>query len=161
MTFQLWPPLTVTVWPLSRAAQWSELVVCSSRMLGVADVALEAGVRGQRAIDDLALRVDGCLGVVGVLGKPLLQKRGHASVLGAAQQCPERPCRGQLTRDRIEGVRHCLLDRFDGDLHRVVRPIEDGDLGEGGRGPEHERANQHARGGRKQKSGFGHGDCSQ
>ena len=127
----------------------------------VSYVALEAGVRSQRAIDDLALRVDGCLGVIGVLGKALLQQRGHASVLGAAQQGPERPCRGQLTGDRIERVRHRLLDRFDGDLHRVVRPIEDGDLGEGGRGPEHERANQHARGGRKQKSGFRHGDCSQ
>ena len=28
---------------------------------GVADVALEAGVRGQRAVDDLALRIDGAL----------------------------------------------------------------------------------------------------
>src|SRR5208337_1169824 len=57
---------------------------------GVADVALEAGVRGQRAVDDLALRVDLRLGVIGVLGKALLEKRGHASVLGAPQQGPER-----------------------------------------------------------------------
>src|SRR5271157_6263572 len=31
---------------------------------GVSYVALEAGVRGQRSVDDLALGIDGCLGVI-------------------------------------------------------------------------------------------------
>src|SRR5208337_5329567 len=76
---------------------------------GVADVALEAGVRGQRAVDDLALRVNGGLGVIGVLGKALLEKRGHASVLGAPQQGPERPSRCELVGDRGERIGHRLL----------------------------------------------------
>ena len=89
-TFQDDPALAVTVCPASRATQWSELVVCSSRIAGVAHVALEAGVRSQRAIGDLADRVDLGLGVVGVLGEALHQKGGDAPVLDVAEDRPER-----------------------------------------------------------------------
>src|SRR5208283_5214850 len=80
---------------------------------GVSNVALEAGVRRQRAVDDLALRVDLRLGVIGVLGKALLEKRSHASILGAAEQGPERPGGLELFGDVGQGVGHRGLDRFD------------------------------------------------
>src|ERR1700677_1299216 len=123
--------------------------------LGVAHVALKAGVRCKRAVDELALRVDLGLGVIGVLGESLDKDGGEAAVLDVAEDGAERPGRPQLCGDGGEGARYRAFDGLDGPLERVIQVVEDWLLGGSGRACEQKRAGQDAGGG-EEKWGFEH-----